>query len=93
MISCQNLLVELSDYLDGELDCALRQELEFHLKACPQCCVIVDTTRKTIEIFRDNQPYPMPEDAKARLAAAFMFLRTPKSYKSCWFCPSRPGCP
>ena len=70
MINCQKLLVELSDYLDGELDCAFRQELEFHLKACPQCCVIVDTTRKTIEIFRDSQPYPMPEDVKARLAAA-----------------------
>ncbi len=39
---CQKLLVELSNYLDDELDCALRQELEFHLKACPECCVIVE---------------------------------------------------
>ena len=70
MANCQKLLVELSNFLDEELDCVLRQELEFHLKACPECCVIVDTTRKTIGIFRDNQPYSMPEDAKARLLAA-----------------------
>lgn len=69
-IGCKKLLAELSDYLDGEMDFALRQELETHLKACPQCWVISDTTRKTIQIFRGSEPYPMPEDVKARLAAA-----------------------
>lgn len=68
--NCQKLLVELSNFLDDELDYLLRQELEFHLKTCPECCMIVDTTRKTIEIFRESLPYPMPKDVKARLAAA-----------------------
>ena len=70
MITCKKLLAELSNYLDDEMDSALRLEFEFHLKACPECWVICDTTRMTIQIFRGNEPYPMPEDVKARLAAA-----------------------
>lgn len=67
---CRKLLVELSNYLDGELDPALRRELELHLKACPECWVLLDTTRKAIQIFRGSEPYPMPEDVKSRLAEA-----------------------
>jgi anti-sigma factor RsiW len=70
LTGCKKLLVQLSNYLDGDLDPALRRELELHLKACPDCWVICDTTRKTIEIFRGNEPYPMPEDVKTRLADA-----------------------
>lgn len=69
MITCKKLLAELSNYLDDEMDAALRRELESHLKACPECWVTCDTTRMTIEIFRGNEPYPMPEDVKTRLAA------------------------
>lgn len=70
MVTCKKLLAKLSDYLDGELDPALRQELETHARRCPDCWVMVDTTRRTIEIFRGNEPYPMPEDVKSRLFAA-----------------------
>ncbi len=70
MTSCKKLLAELSNYLDEDLDPGLRQELEVHLKACPDCWVVCDTTRKTIQIFRGNEPYPMPDDVKERLAAA-----------------------
>ena len=70
MISCRKLLVELSNYLDGEIAPSLRRELAVHLKACPKCWVIFDTTRKTIEIFRGYEPYPMPEDVKLHLAEA-----------------------
>ncbi len=70
MKRCKKLLVELSNYLDGDVDPQLKQELEVHLKACPDCWVLCDTTRRTIQIFRGNEPYPMPEQVKDRLAAA-----------------------
>lgn len=70
LITCKKLLAELSNYLDDELDAVLKRDLEIHLKACPECWVVCDTTRMTIEIFRGNDPYPLPEDVHTRLTIA-----------------------
>lgn len=49
---CQELLGQISDYLDGELEAKLCAELETHLSGCKDCQVLVDTTKKTITLFR-----------------------------------------
>jgi anti-sigma factor RsiW len=64
------LLNELTDYLDGSLDREARVQLEAHLAKCPNCWVVCDTTRKTIEVFKGMDPYPLPEDVKGRLMKA-----------------------
>jgi anti-sigma factor RsiW len=70
MNPCKKLIRELSDYLDNELDAALRQELEAHMCACPECRVIIDTTRQTILIYRGCEPYPLPTELHNRLQRA-----------------------
>ena len=70
MIPCKKLITELSNYLDNELDAALRQELEEHMGRCPDCRVIIDTTRKTIQIYRGCEPYPLPQSLHNRLLDA-----------------------
>lgn len=50
MVSCDEFLAELGDYLEGESTAALRRELETHLAHCSTCQVIVDSTRKTVKI-------------------------------------------
>ncbi len=70
LISCRRLLSELSNFLDGSVDPQLRSELEAHLRECPDCWCLYDTTRQTLLIFRGNEPYPMPEDVKNHLAEA-----------------------
>lgn len=67
MTSCKKLVRELSNYLDNELDASLRLELEEHMRRCPDCQVIIDTTRKTIEIYRGCDPYPIPQSLHDRL--------------------------
>jgi anti-sigma factor RsiW len=69
-ITCKQLLKELSDYLDGSLEPDARIQLEAHLAKCPNCWVVCDTTRKTIEVFKGLDPYPLPEDVKGRLVKA-----------------------
>ncbi len=64
------MIVELSNYLDGELDASLRSDLEHHLQKCPDCRMVVNTTKKTIEIFCNCAPAPLPEDVRARLHRA-----------------------
>ncbi len=61
---------ELSNLLDDEVDPQLREELEVHMKACPDCWVTYDTTRQTILIFRGNEPYPLPDEVHDRLSTA-----------------------
>jgi hypothetical protein len=34
--------------------------------------VVCDTTKKTIEIYRDSQLYELPEDLRSRLRSAIM---------------------
>ena len=70
MVTCKDFLSELSEYLDGSVDPGLRQELERHLSECPNCWVVCDTTKKTIQIYRGVSPYPVPEGVHERLLAA-----------------------
>ncbi len=66
-MNCENLIHELSDFIDGDLDGALKQELESHLKDCEDCRLVVDQTKKTIEVFCDCEPVELPGEVRARL--------------------------
>ncbi|MGA2270957.1 MAG: zf-HC2 domain-containing protein [Bryobacteraceae bacterium] len=70
MLTCKDFLNELTDYLDECLDAEVRAKLEQHMTECPNCWVIADTTRKTIQIYRGMEPYPIPADVETRLMAA-----------------------
>ena len=66
-MNCQDVIHDLSNYIDDELDADLKQELESHLKGCADCRLVVDQTRKTIEIFCDSEPVELPSDVRSRL--------------------------
>ncbi len=68
--TCKHLLKELTDYLDGSIEAEVRVQLEAHLAKCPNCWVELDTIKKTIQVFKGMEPYPLPEDVKSRLMKA-----------------------
>ena len=70
MLTCKDFLNELTDYLDECLDADSRTKLERHITECPNCWVIDDTTRKTIQIYKGMDPYPIPPDVETRLMKA-----------------------
>jgi anti-sigma factor RsiW len=65
-------LQELTNYLDGVIDARTKSELEDHLAWCHNCYVVCDTTKKTIEIYRDSQLYELPDDLRTRLRSAII---------------------
>lgn len=69
-MKCKGLLAELADYLDEMLDPELRAEIEEHLAKCKNCRVVVNTTKKTIEIFCNSEPVPLPVGTRERLHVA-----------------------
>ena len=66
-MNCKGVIRELSGYIDGDLDLTVKQELEKHLGHCDDCMMIVDQTKKTVEIFCDSEPVELPADVKSRL--------------------------
>ena len=71
-MKCKDFLNELTDYLDDTLSESTRAELDDHLHWCHECHVLLNTTKKTIEIYRDNQIYELPENLRSRLHQAIM---------------------
>ena len=65
-MKCSEFLQELTNYLDGALDDRTKSELE------DNCYVVCDTTKKTIEIYRDSELYELPDDLRTRLRSAIM---------------------
>jgi predicted anti-sigma-YlaC factor YlaD len=61
MISCTDFLNDMSNYLDGEVAAEVRAQLEAHLSHCQSCNVVIDSTRKTIQIVADSQCFDLPE--------------------------------
>ncbi|MFN3326351.1 MAG: anti-sigma factor family protein [Bryobacteraceae bacterium] len=70
MLTCKEFLKELNDYLDESVNGSLREHLEKHVNECPNCWVIVDTTRKTLQVFKGVEPQPIPQDIHDRLMLA-----------------------
>ncbi len=68
MLTCKDFLAELSDFLDESLSPEERRELENHINACPNCWVLADTTRRTVQIYKDAELYELPEEVRNRLA-------------------------
>lgn len=67
---CKALLSQLGDYIDGELEAALCAEIEQHLAGCDDCRVLVDTTRKTVLLYRrqsQQSRIELPQDVTRRL--------------------------
>ena len=61
LLTCKEFLSELSDYLDEKTSAELQAKLQRHITECPNCWVICDTTKKTIQYsIRGWKAVPFP---------------------------------
>ncbi|HSO12700.1 MAG TPA: anti-sigma factor [Anaerolineales bacterium] len=66
--NCEELLGSLSAYIDGDLSPELCQELEKHLAGCDNCRVVLNTTKRTIDLVHSPLEKPdLPDDVRERL--------------------------
>ena len=70
-MTCKEVISKVSEYLDGELDPFLAEQLARHLEHCEDCGLVVDTTRKTIEMYCGAEPAPLPDEVQKQLDSAF----------------------
>lgn len=67
MMTCDELIKYLSDYIDQNLDEALSAAAQEHLATCQNCRVVLDTTRQTITLFREQGQRTIPIQRRQRL--------------------------
>lgn len=71
-MTCTEFLTLLDDLIDDSVTTEMRTELQEHLRTCEHCEVTLNTTRKTIQIYRSHQIYDMPAGLRDRLHNAIM---------------------
>lgn len=68
-MDCQDVLANLSCYVDGDGSDELRQALKEHISRCRRCRVVFDTTGRMLKIVTDAEPFEVPLAVSARLYA------------------------
>ncbi len=71
-MTCTEFLAILDDVIDESIAPQTRSEIETHLRKCGHCEVVLDTTRKTIEIYRCHEIYELPAEVSERVHDAIM---------------------
>ena len=69
-LTCQEVLDQLSEYLDAELRADRASEIEQHLVICENCRLEVYTIRRTILIYRCEEHVFVPDGIEHRLRQA-----------------------
>lgn len=72
MYSCDDVLAELGNYLDGEVAAEARRQLELHMAECKTCTAIYDSARKTLKIVTDSCSFELPRNLSEPLVARIM---------------------
>jgi len=66
-IDCKHVWNYLSAYIDGEVDSALRAEIDRHLEHCEMCSAIMDSTRNVVVLMADDRVFEIPSGYSLRL--------------------------
>lgn len=70
--NCQEVLDQLSEYLDEDARQELCRAIEEHLSACHDCQVYVDTVKKTIVLYHADRDIETPVRVSDQLRAAMV---------------------
>jgi len=70
LLTCKDFLNGLNDFLDQTADPETHAHLTRHVNECPNCWVIVDTTKRTLQVYKGVEPQQLPEELHSRLMKA-----------------------
>jgi hypothetical protein len=65
-IDCLEVWRQISNYLEGEVDSALRASMASHYKDCAHCSAILDGTRNVMKLVGDGKAFAIPAGASQK---------------------------
>ena len=66
-MNCEGVVRRVSNYIDGDLEVSVVQEIDLHLKGCRECAILVQQTKLTVTWYRDSDLTDYPVEVQARL--------------------------
>ena len=67
VIGCEDVWREISNYLEGDLDPAVKHAMEEHFAQCRHCEAVLDGMRNVIELYGDEKMFSLTADFYPRL--------------------------
>jgi hypothetical protein len=67
VINCERVWIEVSSYLDGDVDAELRAAIEEHLRGCERCAAVVHGTRNVVQLYGDERLLEVPSGFSERM--------------------------
>jgi hypothetical protein len=67
VVSCEEVQRQVSNYLDGEVEPALRAAMEEHFRLCKKCAAVRDGMRNVVELYGDERTLEVPSGYSRRL--------------------------
>jgi hypothetical protein len=71
-MTCTDFLAKLTDFFDGNVPAELMTEVRHHISECKHCEVVLDSTTKTINIYRDHELYDFSPELQQRIETNIM---------------------
>jgi predicted PP-loop superfamily ATPase len=66
-LNCEQVWREISNYVDGEVDAALRAAMDEHFHTCQRCASVLVGTRNVISLYSDERMLEVPAGFGRRL--------------------------
>jgi hypothetical protein len=67
VVNCEHVWREVSNYLEGEVDPALRSAMDEHIRTCARCKSVMEGTRNVIALYGDERMLDVPSGFSRRL--------------------------
>jgi len=67
VVTCEDVWREISNYLEEDLDPALKLAMEEHFAQCAHCSSVREGMRNVIELYGDKAMFPLPAGFYPRL--------------------------
>ena len=59
-VNCEQVWAQISDYIDQDLDPALRPAMDEHFKECPRCASVLAGTKNVVHLYADERLFKVP---------------------------------
>jgi anti-sigma factor RsiW len=59
-VNCEKVWSQVSNYIDGEVDPALRSAIEEHVRGCKHCTAVLEGTRNVVQLYGDERMLEVP---------------------------------
>jgi hypothetical protein len=91
VVNCQQVWKEISNYIEGDVDAALRVAMDEHFCTCSRCKSVLEGTRNVVQLYSDERMIEVPTGfgrrLERRLAQGVRVRRSTWSIWSAWLVP------